>query len=323
MAVRVVLALGLAAALGCDSVFFECPPTEAATGGELPELLSASGLYRDIAAETFADGVRPYRPQFPFWSDGAAKRRWIRLPAGAVIDTSDMDSWQLPVGTRVWKEFSRDGVRVETRVIERREDGRWAALAYLWDSDGSDARAVPLGAIDARGTEHDVPAAGECVGCHGGRGSYALGFSAIQLAHSADPGELALGELLERDLLSHPPQRSLEVPGDATTRRALGYLHANCGHCHNQDRPGAAEAPCYDPQNRLDFWLRADALERPEDTATYRSALGDRIVPGRPDDSLVVERMSQRTFIYGMPPLGSELVDRDGTEAIRAWIREL
>jgi hypothetical protein len=147
----------------------------------LPDRLSLTGLYAEGEGETVAPGVRSFRPRFELWSDGASKRRFIWLPPEAQIDTSDMDSWQFPVGTKLWKEFTRDQVRVETRLLQRLPSG-WIGLSYVWKEDGSDAVAAPYGAIDVLGTPHNVPASNECDACHGGRSSYALGFSAIQLA---------------------------------------------------------------------------------------------------------------------------------------------
>jgi hypothetical protein len=80
-----------------------------------PELLSQTGLYR-------ADGSvdprnRPFAPQYPLWTDGAAKSRWVRLPEGSKIDVSDVDAWRFPPGTTFWKEFSWGGRKVETRMV--------------------------------------------------------------------------------------------------------------------------------------------------------------------------------------------------------------
>ena len=60
-----------------------------------------------------------FTPQFELWSDQADKSRWVYVPECDAIDTSDMDDWSLPVGTRLWKEFVVDGKRVETRLLER------------------------------------------------------------------------------------------------------------------------------------------------------------------------------------------------------------
>ena len=87
------------------------PSSPPAQLSAVPARLTETGLYADLRADALAPGVLPYRPQFELWSDGASKRRWISLPPGTRIDTSDMDSWQFPEGTKLWKEFSRDNVR--------------------------------------------------------------------------------------------------------------------------------------------------------------------------------------------------------------------
>src|SRR5690606_3462582 len=51
-----------------------------------PPSLSGTGLYADGTHGPLADGVRAYAPQYPLWSDGLTKRRWIALPEGATID---------------------------------------------------------------------------------------------------------------------------------------------------------------------------------------------------------------------------------------------
>ena len=79
----------------------------------LPERLSETGLYADAAAKQLAPDVVSFTSQYPLWSDGAAKRRWIRIPPGSAIDAADPNAWIFPVGTRVWKEFSF-ARRVET-----------------------------------------------------------------------------------------------------------------------------------------------------------------------------------------------------------------
>src|SRR4051812_6813468 len=96
----------------CDDI----APSELAL---VPILLSQTGLYADIGSELVADGVLPFAPAFPLWSDGADKRRYVFLPPGQVIDSSRMDSWGFPEGTKLWKELTRDGVRIETRLLQK------------------------------------------------------------------------------------------------------------------------------------------------------------------------------------------------------------
>lgn len=310
--------------VSCADDFTECAPVDAAVAA-LPERLSDTGLFADSSMTVPAVDVRAFAPRFPLWSDGATKRRWIRLPPGARIDTSNMDHWQFPEGTRLWKEFTRDGVRVETRLLEKAgphpED--WRAVAYVWLPDGSDAVATPAGQRDANGTPHDVPSASDCFGCHGGTPSRVLGFSAIQLSYDAPADSLDLDDLVASGLLTHPPEARFTVPGNDVERAALGYLHANCGHCHNQERPESDGPRCYEPRNSLDFRLRVGRLGSPADTPTYRSAKDKDFKPGRPDDSKMIQRISKREAGWSMPLLGTEKADADGVALLRQWIAEM
>lgn len=308
---------------GCAR-YWECAPAESSRQSELPDRLSQTGLFAAGDPARVADGVQEFAPRFELWSDGASKRRWISLPPGERIDTSDVDNWRFPVGTRFWKEFSSGGVRLETRTLHKTGTGDddWAVQAYIWLADGSDAVAAANGAQNVLGTSHDVPSAGVCRACHGGRKSFALGFSALQLAQPAAPGQVSLAELVATGRLTKPPGEII-VPGSERDRNALGYLHANCGHCHNQDRPPAARQRCYDPQNELDFFLRFESLQAVSDTPTYQSGRGDAFEPGSPDRSRMIELMSERGFLRQMPPLGTEIVDERGLHAVRSWIAGL
>src|SRR5687767_9983187 len=108
-----------------------------------PRNLQDTGLYADFKTLQVDSKHLAFSPQYPLWSDGAAKRRWISLPPGTVIDGSDPDAWVFPVGTRFWKEFSFDGQRVETRYLERQADGQWLYAAYAWSPDGREAHLAP------------------------------------------------------------------------------------------------------------------------------------------------------------------------------------
>lgn len=307
-------------ALGCQP-YRACDPVDDAAVGELPERLSLTGLYAPGTTDAVAPGVRAYRPRFELWSDGASKQRFIWLPPGAQIDTSDMDAWQFPVGTKVWKEFARAGARVETRLLQRLPAG-WIGLAYLWRTDGADAIAAPYGAIDALGTPHNVPAANECDACHAGRSSYVLGFSAVQLARPIDADALSLDELADWELISEVPAAAPTVPGNETEQAALGYLHANCSHCHNASRPKRGGSRCFDPENDLDFLLRAAESSAVSGTSTYRTT-AEVIEAGHPDDSTLLDLVGQRGRFKQMPPLATEVVDDAAVALLRRWIEEM
>lgn len=319
MRMRWVIGLGLASGCG-ESADAPGPPPYVA-----PALLSETGLYADIQTKEVAAAAMPFTPAYELWSDGAQKRRWLVPAAAGVVDTTDPDHWTFPSGTRLFKEFARGGVRVETRLIERTGDGPddFAMLTYAWRDDERDADLVGSGAPDVRGTSHDIPESAACGDCHGGEPGRILGFSAVQLAAGA--GRAVLESLHAAGRISALPAPYV-VPGDATVSAALGYLHANCGSCHNPNGFASEETA---------LTLRlALAATTPETTDAYRTAVGvplnswrtfdftTIVVPGDPEGSALLARMQSRAA-EAMPPLATEEVDLDGTAAIRLWIEGL
>lgn len=276
-----------------------------------PARLSESGLYADIANGVLAPGVADYEPQGVLWADAAEKRRWVYLPPGARIDTSNMDDWVYPVGTRLWKEFVVDGQRVETRLIAKVAEASWVLVAYRWNADQSDAEAVPDGEENVAGTDHDIPSSSDCQRCHGGLPDSVLGFSAVQLSH--DGKGVTLGTLMREGRLTVPPATAFVVPGDDTERTALLYLHANCGQCHNG-------RSLFTQQTGVNYWLTVSTLGSVDRTAAYRSALRD--VRRGLDGSVMLTRMRHRGNGQ-MPPLATKHVDEEGVAAVAAWLLSL
>jgi hypothetical protein len=228
---------------------------------DLPPDLPATGYY-ELAKVEFA-------PQYPLWSDGAAKRRWIYLPPGTAIDKRDADAWAFPVGTRFWKEFALER-RIETRYSERMPDGSWRFATYLWDDGGTKAVLAP--ADGAQVGRFTVPSRADCVTCHEGPAVPVLGYSAAQL--------------------------QAKLPG------AAGYLHGNCGHCHNERAlPG------------LDFEL----AHRPSQGAASvkRTWLG-----AAQRAATIRERMASHNPMKRMPPVGVSLPDAEGIALIQRWINK-
>jgi hypothetical protein len=292
-----------------------------------PQHLSQTGLFADIASDTLGPGVRAFQPKYFLWSDGAQKRRWLYLPDGAQIDTSDMDYWVYPVGTKVWKEFTVDGKRIETRMLHKVADGNWVMIAYQWRSDLSDADAVPYGVQNAAGTPHDIPQQSDCFFCHGNMPDRLLGVTAIQLSH-APPG-VTLAELAQEGRLTNaPPAAGFTIPGDPATEQVLGYFHANCGHCHNPNSTVYLTAA-------LQLWERTGELDTVEGTTGYRTTVLRPngilpqlhiIEPGHPEKSELFLRISHRGpggIVSQMPPIATEFVDTAAVDKIRAWIVSL
>ncbi len=313
-----------------------------------PTLLSETGLYADVATEQLADGVFEYAPEYELWTDGAVKRRFVRLPPCTQIDTSDMDFWTYPLGTKLWKQFSRENadgelVRVETRLIQKYTQTKWFMTAFIWNDEQTDALVDPADdaatlvlSENAKGTEHDVPGRAACETCHGGMWDRVLGFTALQLSHPAQPGFMTLDELVARELVSVPPPAPIDLPGTPEQADALGYLHANCGHCHN---PNSKQANL-----GMELWQKSGQLGSVEETTAYLTNVGldtqssqkpldeppVRVVPGDPEQSAVYWRMVQPPVFPGMPEggvhmplIGTEITDDLGVQLVEDWILSL
>jgi len=278
-------------------------------------MLSQTGLYTDIASKQLVPGTTEFTPANVLWSDAAEKHRWIQLPDTAQIDSTDMNHWVFPVGTKFFKEFALDGKRLETRLIWRvnatgDRETDYLVGAYVWNDSESDATFMVDGQDDIRGTDHDAPAADTCWRCHVGEAGHVLGFSAEQLGDtSAWP-------------LTVQPGVTFAAPN-----AALGYLHANCGHCHNPN--GSAWVDSH-------MILRLDVAEHDAmSTQIYQTTVGvpleqwinrgytTRIIAGDPDHSAVFVRMSSRAMNVQMPPLATEYVDPNGMDLLRTWITSL
>jgi len=307
---------------------------------EAPAMLSETGLFMGRAPGPggelmLAPGVREFQPKYWLWSDGSDKKRYVFLPPGTKIDTTNPDRWSLPVGAKLWKSFISNGQLVETRLIERFGAGPddFLFATYFWETadaaDASKMRYKDL-LLDAAGTTHDIPNGMMCERCHNTSRERALGFSALQLNH--DLGGVTLATLVNESLLTNPIPLTIKMPGaDQQTQDALGYLHANCGNCHNAE-PGLPLESIPEPQLSFRVLIADQTLE---DTATWKTVINQkttasselaidyRIKGGSEMDSAAYFRMTQRMIEDQMPPIGTEVKDETGLAMLRAWIQSL
>jgi hypothetical protein len=338
-AIALAIASHLAAARG-DAI------ASVPTAGDpppLPTRIRDTGLYADGSGVTVQADNIAFSPQYPLWSDGATKRRWIRLPSGTAIDASRPDAWDFPPGTRLWKEFSV-GRRIETRLIERLADGSWRFATYAWNAQGTDAVLVPsegatIALPEAPTGRYTFPSRNDCLACHEGASVPVLGFSALQLSPDRDPlaahaeprsdEHADLDDLAARGLVRNLPTSLIEnapriAAATPTARAALGYLHANCGHCHN-DTGGVPDidlmlAQQADPRGESVEATLASLLVQPGRFRAHGSTSARRVVPGDASASLIAMRMRSTSPLVRMPPVGVQVVDREGIELLARWI---
>ncbi len=318
-----------------DPGSYDCEDT-LAPSETAPANLAETGLYVDDGQGGFeiAPYMRGYEPKFELWSDGAKKQRYIYIPECQRIASDDMDNWDFPVGTRVFKTFSSepteggDPIQVETRMLHRfgPDPDDWLMVTYQWDATSEEtlhnpelALLVPSeGVVDANGTHHDIPSTAACENCHAKLSSKVLGFSAIQLSH--DGGGETMKSLSDEERLTVPAAQGFPVPGTAEEQAALGMLHANCGQCHNHT------FNVYSPPLKMKLLVDQTTVE---ETDVFTTAVGvaaqnaaylgqKRIEPGSSSTSVLWQRPNK----LEMPPgnAANELPNDAGLEALAAWI---
>jgi hypothetical protein len=306
--------------------------------------LKETGLYADWESKRVGPEKIRFSPQYPLWSDGSLKTRWMELPRGKFINASNPDAWQFPIGTRFWKEF-KFSKRAETRFIERTPQG-WKYATYAWNDDETEAllapeRGIARSVVIRDDVRHGIPSRADCKSCHEGSAARILGFSALQLSADRDPNaphaeplpddgvtmRTLVARGLVRGLPSHlvngAPRIAAKTP---VARAALGYLHGNCSYCHTL----SGELASLKFSLQYPFGVPFDEPPAMSTTIGKTSkfvpslweAAGERVRAGDPDRSVLAFRMESRNPVAQMPPVGTRLVDEQGVALIRKWIAE-
>jgi len=230
---------------------------------------------------------------------------------------------------------------METRLLVRRTAG-WEAFPYVWNEEQTEAFLRVAGAslsvslVDDSVTQqftYFVPNENQCGGCHTrihpDGGLEPLGAVAHQLNHSppgTGPGEgTILAAMQEQGWLppAPPPEHIPSWQDEALPLedRAAAYLDMNCGHCHNPRGAADTSALLLDGFTRS---ARERGLCKPPVAAG--GGAGDRrygIVPGRPDESILLYRMQSVQPDEMMPELGRALVHEEGVDLINRWIASI
>jgi hypothetical protein len=311
------------------------PPCVEPADGGLPTDVFCIGLYANHSSTRYDKAALPYTPGVVLWSDGAEKQRFLSVPPGTQIDTSDMDVWKFPVGTKAWKEFRVNGKLVETRLFWKRQTA-WLSGTYVWDDSAAAASLNTSTKALLLDSGYEIPTAKDCGKCHHGGADNLLGVEAVALALPTAKG-VTLASLVAAGSLSHPPANtSITLPEDSTGKAgaALGYLHANCGMPCHSTRGLGHETELILRLRASEFWPAAVPVAM---TDTYKATLKQdpttasvaqqfpgayRVTPGAHDQSLVW-LLSHTRGNYQMPPLVSHRVDDVGTQTLADWIDAL
>jgi len=242
---------------------------------------------------------------------------------------------------------SRDGLDlkqmrlIETRLLVRRQNG-WVALPYVWNAEQTEATlaragdSVPLEMLAADGSQaqqfsYQVPDENQCAGCHATNNStraiQPIGPRARHLNREDPwhPGENQLTRMAAIGRLEGLPANGIPRNArfdDATAPledRARAYLDVNCGHCHSPRGPADTSGLWLDAATADPIHL---GLCKPPIAAGQGT--GDHlfdIVPGKPEESILVYRMDSLDPGAMMPEVGRATVHEEGVALIRDWIK--
>jgi uncharacterized repeat protein (TIGR03806 family) len=314
--------------------------------GAIPRLLSQTGAFKNISDLAPDDALIPYDLIVPFWSDGAAKMRFISLPAEK-IKFAPTGEWIFPRGTVFVKTFELATNeanpnlkrRLETRLLVCDADGGVYGVTYKWRADGSDADLLDTNLTEAisiqtangiRTQQWYYPSRADCLTCHTANAGLVLGVKTRQLNRDLKfPSGVVDNELRawnhlglfdanfsDADIKYFPKLARADDVSRSLEDRARSYLDANCANCHRpRGTVGYFDARYDTPlaqQNLIDGPVLIDErIDNP------------RII--KPNDiwRSILYMRANTTETFKMPQLARNEIDAQGMVLLRQWIESL
>lgn len=293
-------------------------------------------------------GVVPYDLNTPLFSDYASKYRTIWMPEGTSANYNNDDVFDFPVGTILSKTFAFPDDKnpgkekmIETRLLVRGNEG-WKALPYIWNTEQTEATLqvaadpIPISYTGSAGEKHEfsygIPNSNECTHCHEHNKTVTpIGPKARNLNRDyayADGKANQLAYLTKIGYLkgAPSPDQAPRVPvwndpaSGSLETRARAYLDNNCAHCH-RDGGVAGYTAFLLSYNETD--PRKLGVCKLPNSAGYTGNRPFDIVPGSPDESILLYRMQSSKAKEMMPEIGRGLVHQEGVALVREWLTSL
>lgn len=305
----------------------------------------------DLANLEPNDRVIPYDLNSPLFTDYAHKARFVWMPEGTSANYTSDAVLDFPKETVLIKNFYYENDEtdvakgrniMETRLLINRGD-EWEAVGYIWNKEQTEANLEVIGDIQEvswvnelgapQNINYIIPNRNQCKTCHlTGKKQIPIGPKVRNLnkIYAYADGEMnqlekwaSIGYLTGYDDDANHPKVATwdDETSGSLHERAMAYLDINCGHCHNKN--GSA--------NTSGLHLIADAkadmsLGIYKATVSAGAGTGGHtysIVPGHPEESIMVYRMNSTNPGAMMPELGRSLVHQEGVDLISDWIKNL
>jgi uncharacterized repeat protein (TIGR03806 family) len=302
-----------------------------------------------------------FQPNNPLFTDYAHKLRTLWIPQSVQAEIVE-DKINYPVGSVLSKTFyyprssstaltkvADSGLQrinlsenqlIETRLLVRKNDG-WDAFPYVWNDEQTEAFLRVAGAskkislLDQDSTQttdftYFVPNENQCAGCHttvhpdGDMHPLGALFSQLNVDVSAGIAS-PLEQMVQRGWLSDeqvfPRSESWQNLSASLDDRALAYLNMQCGHCHNPE--GAADTSGLILDSSQTLAINRGVCKPPVAAGGGAGELRYAIVPGQPEESILLYRMRSDKPDEMMPELGRSLIHSEGVDLISRWIEEM
>jgi uncharacterized repeat protein (TIGR03806 family) len=304
----------------------------------------------DLNAPLFTDYAQKLRAIYLPPGSAATYRadQAFEFPVGTIISKTFFyakgDAPGLVKASYNWESgqsgLDREEVEVlETRLLVRQADG-WDALPYVWE--GNDARLRIAGSLvrlelsleagEPVSLPYIVPTRNECAACHATDHSTGalqpIGPQARHLNRAyLGSGSNQLTEMAADGRLNGLPElatvpANADIESDAPLpERARAYLDINCGHCHNPS--GAADTSGLHLDMATESTRALGICKPPIAAGQGTGGRAYSIVPGDPEDSIIVFRMETNDPGARMPELGRSLHHAEGIELVGYWIAGL
>ncbi len=314
--------------------------------------LSDYGLFQDLMNQAPAAGVVPYELNVTSFVDHATPQNFIYMPPSQTATFQAGSPFDFPVGTILVQNIcfphdagdpSKGYQVVETRLLIHKNFG-WTGVPYLWNEDKSDAdRAVIGGKTEitligkdgqSQAFPYHTPDMNQCKRCHTNEELMVpIGATARNLNRTiqTDEGEInqldhwhGLGLLdgipEDRDSIAKLPDWR-DANHASVTDRSRAWLDANCAHCHSPGGPAMVSGLdlSFDQAQPIRF----GAYKPPVAAGRGSAGLRFSILPGEPEQSFLLRRVSSTELGVMMPPLGRSLPDGEAHQLLSLWIKEM
>ena len=311
-----------------------------------PNKLSEFNFFIDNSAQVPHDKVVPYELISTLFSDYSYKQRWVYVPTNQKATYYKKSSvFDFPVGSALIKTFyypidERDPSKgmnlLETRLLLRKENG-WEAVSYAWNDEQNEAfkkiagKTINVSWTNFLGEEEDVryrvPNVNQCKECHAADDMITpIGPKArnINKDFKYEEGEFNQLDYWMTKQIIDSYRLELVSPVDWSDEsqnindRVRSYLDVNCGHCHSPTGNANSTGLYLHLDETRDIHL--GIYKKPVATGRGSGGLKYSIVPGKPEESILLHRMISLDPGVMMPESGRALSHHEAVEMVREWI---